>query len=402
MFTILYVLFLSIQLLLAAYLLQPTILLLIYGGKKLAGLLFKKSKVITSLPDKEFSYAAIVTAYKNLQLVPPLVDSLLRQTYRNFKVYVVADACENSEIGFNNDPRVKVLLPEVALNAKVRSIDYAINNFDEAHDVLVILDADNLVHPDCLAVLNSYFSKGYRAVQTKVLPKNNDGSYAKMDAAGTLFSSFMDRVMRMELGLSANIWGFGTAVETALYKQVKYESFLGGFDKKVQADIVKLIPQLAYAEEAIVYDEKIVSGEAMEKQRTRWINAYFKYLKYGLDVFTTGLKRGSFNLVFFGFNLLRPPLFLQVTGAVIFALLNLWIAPPIAIAWMAALVIFPLSFIIIVAVMTTDKGVIGALLHLPDLFLRQVSALLHMSRANKEFLQTNNHKVIYIEDLLKK
>lgn len=398
MLTIPYVFFIAIQILLAAYLLQPTLLLLVYGVKSL----FKKDRITASDDDKDFSFAVIVTAHKNLQLVPPLVDSVLKQTYRHFKVYVVADGCEQTDIGYNNHPQVKVLAPEVPLNAKIRSIDYAINKFDQPHDVLIILDADNLLHPDYLAVLNAYFNKGYRAVQTNMLAKNNDSVYAQLDAAGNYFSNFVDRRMRMEMGLSANIWGLGIAIETSLYKEVIYRNFLGGFDKKIQADIVKLIPQLAYAEDAIVYDEKIDSGDALETQRTRWINAYFKYFKYGWNVFVTGFRRGSFNLIFFGFNLLRPPLFLQVSGACLFALLDFFIAPSLAFAWIGALILFPLSFLIIVAVMSTDRGVVNSLLYLPLVFLRQLRAFLHIGRANKAFLQTQNNKVIYIEDLLKK
>jgi len=398
MLTIIYIILAVIQVLLAAYLLQPALLLLVYGVK----VLFRRHTEESTTLSKDYSFAVIVTAHKNLQLVPPLVDSVLKQHYKNFTVYVVADGCENTDIGFNDHPQVKVLKPEVALNAKIRSIDYAINNFDSAHDALIILDADNLLHPDYLAVLNKYFNKGYRAVQTNMLAKNNDSVFAKLDAAGNYFSNFVDRRMRMELGLSANIWGLGIAIETSLYKEVIYQNFLGGFDKKIQADIVKLIPQLAYAEDAYVYDEKIDSGDAMETQRTRWINAYFKYFKYGWNVFVTGLKRGSFNLMFFGFNLLRPPLFLQLSGAIVFAVLNYWINPMFSIAWLAALLLFPLSFIIIVAVMSTDKAVLSALLYLPLVFLRQLRAFLHIGRANKAFLQTQNNKVIYIEDLLKK
>jgi cellulose synthase/poly-beta-1,6-N-acetylglucosamine synthase-like glycosyltransferase len=401
MLTFLLALFIAVQLLLAAYLLQPAFLLLIYGCKRIAGLFVKKSET-EETPAKNFSFAVIVTAHKNLELVPPLVDSVLKQTYGHFKVYVVADGCEQTEIGYNNHPQVKVLAPEVPLNAKIRSIDYAINNFDASHDALIILDADNLLHPNYLSVLNKYFNKGYRAVQTNMLAKNNDSIYAKLDAAGNYFSNFVDRRMRMELGLSANIWGLGIAIETALYKEVIYRNFLGGFDKKIQADIVKLIPQLAYAEDAMVYDEKIDSGDALETQRTRWINAYFKYFKYGWDVFVTGLKRGNFNLLFFGFNLLRPPLFLQISIGGIFALLNFWIAPMLTLAWIAIFIIFPLSFLAIVAVMSTDEGVVKSLLYLPLVFLRQIRAFLHIGRANKAFLQTQNNKVIYIEDLLKK
>lgn len=398
MILVLYYFLVAFQVLLAAYLLQPFFLLLIYGVKKV---LFKRPEEVTATPNNQlFSFAVIVTAHKNLQLVPPLVDSLLKQNYPNFKVYVVADNCADTEMDFDH-PNVRVLRPETPLNAKIRSIDYAINHFEAAHDVLIILDADNLVHPQYLATLNGYFNKGFRAVQTNMLAKNLDTTYAQLDAAGNYFSNFIDRRMRMELGLSANIWGLGIAIETALYKEVIYKNFFGGFDKKIQADIVKLIPRLAYAEDAIVYDEKIDTGDALETQRTRWINAYFKYFKYGWDVLATGVQRGSFNLFFFGWNLLRPPLFLQVLLAMLLVVANYWMSPYAMFGWLAILVIFPLSFLVIVAVMSSDSRVVKALLYLPFFFLRQIKALLHIGKANKAYLQTVNNKVIYIEDVLK-
>lgn len=398
---ILFIILVVIQVLLACYLLQPFLLLLLHGvmsaWRKLAG--GKKKAAVEAT--KEHSFAVIVTAHRNLELVPPLVDSVLKQTYPHYKVYVVADACETADIGIQND-RLKVLLPSVPLNAKIRSIDHAINNFDQEHDVLIILDADNLIHPRYLEVLNGYFNRGYRAVQTNMLAKNQDSVYAQLDAAGNYFYNFTDRRMRMELGLSANIWGLGIAMETSLYKAVIYRNFLGGFDKKIQADIVKLIPQLAYAEDAMVYDEKIDSGEAMEKQRTRWINAYFKYFKYGWDVWLTGLKRGSFNLLFFGFNLLRPPLFLQVALGFLFLVMNIWLSPAWALAWLVILLLFPVSFLAIVAVMSPDKKILRSLCWLPLVFIRQVRAFLQIRKANKSFLQTSNNKVMYIEDVLER
>lgn len=398
MVTILLCLLGAFQLLLAAYLLQPFFLLLIYGIKKT---FFKGSTSPVSSPDNQsFSFAVIVTAHKNLQLVPPLVDSVLKQTYSNFKVYVVADNCADTTMDFDH-AQVRMLRPATPLNAKIRSIDYAINHFDAPHDVLIILDADNLLHPGYLATLNRYFNKGFRAVQTNMLAKNMDSTYARLDAAGNYFSNFIDRRMRMELGLSANIWGLGIAIETALYKEVIYEHFFGGFDKKIQADIIKLIPRLAYAEDAIVYDEKIDNGDALETQRTRWINAYFKYFKYGWDVLTTGVKRRDFNLFFFGWNLLRPPLFLQVLLAMAMVVVSYFISPWASLAWLGILVIFPLSFLAIVAVMSEDSQVVKALLYLPFFFLRQIKALLHIGKANKAFLQTENNKVIYIEDIVK-
>jgi cellulose synthase/poly-beta-1,6-N-acetylglucosamine synthase-like glycosyltransferase len=390
------ILFVILQVIIAAYLLQSTCLLLIYCFKRL----FWRNKSVAADEEgsKKYSFAAIITAHKNLSLVPPLVDSLLKQNYDDYVIYIVADACEES-LEYNH-PKVKFLRPITHLNAKIRSIDYAINHFEAPHDALIIFDSDNLVHPDYMQILNKYFNRGYRAVQTNLQPKNIDTLYARLDAAGNLYNNFSDRLMRKELGLSANIWGLGIAMETSLYKEIIYQHFLGGFDKKIQADIVKRIPLLAYAPEAMVYDEKIDNGAALEKQRTRWINAYFKYFKYGWDVLYTGLKRGSFNLLYFGINLLRPPLFILLGCAFALALVNVFISLSWTVFWLGSIAAFIVSFFLIVLVMQQDKKLFSALFYLPFFVLRQIKALLNIKAANKSFLQTENNKVLYIEDVL--
>ncbi|WP_343703014.1 glycosyltransferase family 2 protein [Chitinophaga sp.] len=400
MTTVLHLIFWTIQAALAFYLLLPTFFLLVYGIKRLLGLQASPyAKAAAKPQEKEYSFAAIITAHKSLQLVPPLVDSLLRQTYRNFKVYVVADACDRVDVQFN-DPNVIVLQPPAALNAKIKSIDFAINNFVEAHDALIIFDTDNLVRPDYLAVLNTYFNLGYRAVQTNMLPKNTDSLMSRLDAAGNLYYNFVDRRMRMELGMSAHIWGLGIAIETALYRSVVYNNFLGGFDKKVQADIVTRVPVLAYAEEAVVYDEKIESGEALEKQRTRWLHAYFKYFRYAWDVLWKGLRTFNFNLVFFGLQLMRPPLLLQLGAAFICLAISLFTGG--ALVWAAIIALFIITFFAIVRVMSHGTAIVKALLYLPVFMYYQARALLRIKKASKTYLKTENTQVVYIEDLLKR
>lgn len=397
---IFYYIWIAIQVVLAAYLLQPLILLLIFGLKRAWKAVFGGKKTMAPVEGSARSFGIVVTAHKNLELIPPLVDSALKQTYPNYMVYVVADACDHTDIGITH-PQVKVLAPTTHLNAKIRSIDFAIQHFEKPHDIIIILDADNLLHPDYLQVLNGYFEQGHRAVQTNMLAKNTDSAYACLDAAGNYFYNFVDRRMRMELGCSANIWGLGIAMELSLYQSIIYRNYLGGFDKKIQADIVKQIPLLAYAEEAKVYDEKIDSGDAMERQRTRWINAYFKYIAYGWDVFATGLRRMSPNLIYFGLNLLRPPLFMQIGAGLLMVVANIWINPAFSVAWLAILASFPVTFFAIVAIMSRDRRIISSLVWLPAVFLRQLKAVFQIRKANRSFLQTSNNKLIYIEDILK-
>jgi cellulose synthase/poly-beta-1,6-N-acetylglucosamine synthase-like glycosyltransferase len=395
---VLFYIFLVIQLVIAFYLLQPFFLWCLHYLKKL---IWPYKSPINKKPliNKDFDFAAIITAHQDIRFIPPLVDSLLKQKYQNFHVYVVADACDITDLHFN-DERVSLLKPEKDFNAKIKSIQFAVSHFVRTHDALVIFDSDNLVHPGYLSVLNKYFQQGYRAVQTQMLSKNTTTVYSRLDSIGHIYHTFLERQMRMELGLSAHILGLGIAIDIELYKEIMYKDRLGGFDKKLQADIVKRIPRLAYAEEAIVYDEKVDDGKTLEKQRTRWIFTYFHYFKTNWDLFFTGIKRFNINLVYFGLIVLRPPLFIVVGSALLFGLVNLFIEPVYSLIWVGILFTYVLSFILIVLTQSKQKGMAEALFFVPVFVLRQVKALLKVKQAGKSFLKTEHTKVLYIEDIL--
>jgi cellulose synthase/poly-beta-1,6-N-acetylglucosamine synthase-like glycosyltransferase len=384
---------------LAMYIILPSFFLLIYLFKKISKNQFDISKK-APVYHRDFDFAAIVTAHKEILLVPALIDSLLKQNYQQYLIYIVADACDISSLYYSN-PRIIVLKPEADLNAKIRSIDYAIARFQRPHDALIIFDSDNLVHPHFLSALNQYFQKGFKAVQANLLPKNTDSLFARIDAVGNTFSNFIEREIRMELGLSSAIWGSGIALDTALYRQIAYDNLLGGFDKRVQADIAREISQIAFAKEAIVYDEKISNGPSLQKQRTRWLHAYFKYFNLSLKTFLLGLKRFNINLGFFGFVNLRPPFFIVFFLGCGSGILNYWVNYRLFFLWIIVLSLFIFSFLVIILLKANNRRTFWSVFFMPVFIIYQIAALIKVKKASKVFLKTEHNKLIYIEDLLR-
>ena len=397
---ILYVLFVLVQIIVAFYILVPSFSLLSY----LVLDLFKVKTPYQKKPfltDRSFEFAFIVTAHEEAQFILPIVDSILKQTYSNFYVYVVADACDLSGIHFT-DPRIVLLKPEPPLHAKIKSIRYALAHFIKKHDALIILDSDNLIHPRFLEVMNNHFRKGYRVVQADFKPKNIDTVYARMDAIGDLYNFFLDREARMRLGVSSSIWGSGVAIDCALYNEVTYTTSLGGFDKKLQAHLVQRVDKMMFAPEAILYDEKITSGKALETQRTRWIFAYFNYVKDSWAIFRNGLKQGNAALMYFGAITLRPPLFIVLGAAFLITLINYFTSTTGFVIWLTLLLSFLLSFVGIILLKGKSVKYLQALLLMPMFVLRQVVALFKIKKARRTFLPTAHTKVIFIDDLLNK
>ena len=389
------IIFFLVQGVLLIYLLLPFVFLITHALLPTKGTIEKKKKT----QNKNFDFAAIVTAHQDARFIDPLVDSFLRQTYDNFILYVIADDCDISNLNFN-DPRIKIIKPSIPLHAKIKSIKYAVDQFVREHDVLVVFDSDNLVHPLYLEKLNGYFQKGFRAVQTHMLSKNTETIFAKLDSIGHVYNTFVEREAKMDLGLSSSILGLGIALETKLYKQVSYKDTLGGFDKKLQSDVILNVPQLAFAADAIVYDEKVDDGNTLEKQRTRWIYSYFKYFAVNWNLLKIGFKKFNFNIFFFGFTALRPPLFMMIVTALVFCIIDFFILSLAGWIWIFALLIFTMSFVLIVVTQSRQKGMFKALLHIPALLIRQMSALWKLKKASKDFLKTEHMQIIYIEDIL--
>jgi cellulose synthase/poly-beta-1,6-N-acetylglucosamine synthase-like glycosyltransferase len=369
----------------------PLVLLVLY-------LLLPSKKYSTST--KEYDFAAIITAYKETDIIIPLVDSLQKQDYKNFVIYIVADECDTSILNYK-DENIVLLVPSSKIGSKVKSIDYAINNFRRKHNALIIFDSDNLAHPGFLKNINVLFNAGFKAVQGERKAKNLETAYACLDEARDIYYNFYDRQICFQIGSSSAVAGSGMAFDVDLYKScLNSESIIGGFDKILQANIVSSGNRIAFSKEAVTYDEKVSKSAQVEKQRTRWINSWFKYFALGFGIFFNGLFSFNFNKIIFGFLLLRPPLFIFILPSLLILVINYFVSITLFYVVFIFFAIFILTFLLSLVLKGADKRVWKSLFSIPIFVLRQVSSMFHLKKANKQFLETEHTHLIYIEDVL--
>lgn len=389
LFTILFAL---INLVVIYYLVQPAVLRLLAKNKKVS------SRPATGA-DRDF--AIMLPVYKDPSLIPFLVDSLLKQSYKNFHVYVIADECPL------NGPRIKHekvswLIPSAPLRSKIKSIELGIENMERQHDVLLIFDNDNVVDPKFLENMNDSFKRGYKVVQGLVKAKNQENNIARMDEAGFQFYHAIDRKYRKALGLSAHINGLGIGIDMQLYRDITYRSHVGGFDKKLQAEMV-ILEQIDFREDAIVYDEKVSDEKQLQSQRTRWTFTYFHYFGNSLKVMKKGLMALDIDRIVFGLNLLRLPLFLLVSLAGLLTLSNLLLGNYImALTTITAMITFAWSFVTIIRENANNPELVKSLRSLPVFIKNQFIGLLNIRKAQKSFMVTQHNAQSKIEDVLQK
>jgi glycosyltransferase involved in cell wall biosynthesis/cellulose synthase/poly-beta-1,6-N-acetylglucosamine synthase-like glycosyltransferase len=356
--------------------------------------------------DKKYDFAAVITAYKDADIAVHCVDSILKQKYENYIVYLVADQCEISNINFESD-KVVILRPEEKLGSKVKSIRHAINNFRRKHEAVIIFDPDNLAHPHMFSQMNLFFNNGYKAVQGRRAAKNTETVYSSLDAMGEYYYNYVNKYAPYKLRSSSPIAGSGMALDYNLYVEHlnSYDTdsakVIVAEDKILQAEIVAKGYQIAFARDAIIYDEKVSSGEQVERQRTRWINSYFKYSAKAVQIIFQGIINFSWNQFLFGLNIFLPPLFLLILASGFFFILNFFIDKQMFIVWLCAIVTFILNFNAALLLSNVEKEIWKSMWGIPLFMFNQIMALLKIKRSNKDFMETEHTKLLTIDDVLK-
>lgn len=381
-----FILWILIQVVIGYNLVLPLLLYTIY--------LFRRKKPYDMVLYKEEpDYAIIVTAYEQTSMIPAVVQSLLRLNYSNYIIYIVADKCDITGLRFD-DQRVMLLRPEQTLASNTASHFYAINHFQRPHERLTIIDSDNLVDPGYLNHLNVFFNHGFHAVQGIRAPKNLNTTLACLDAARDIYYHFYDGKVLFRSGSSATLAGSGMAFTTSVYKECLEQLDIkgAGFDKVLQYELVRRRYRIAFAENAIVYDEKTMQSDQLVRQRARWINTWFRYFKFGFNLLVRGKTNFNLNQFLFGLILLRPPLFIFLLLSVCCMIINLFVFPALSLVWLLGLIVFAGGFAVALRHSNTDRRIYQSLMNAPKFIFYQVLALLKVRKANKYSVATSHYQ----------
>jgi cellulose synthase/poly-beta-1,6-N-acetylglucosamine synthase-like glycosyltransferase len=364
-----------------------------------------------SVETLDTDFACIITAYKNSEITKPLVASLLQQSHPNLMVYLVADECPETEFNIS-DPRFVLLKPENPLRLKIKSIQYAHSRFVRAHDFTVIFDADNLAHPDFLHQINQYIARGFQCVQGQRTAKNLDSKYAAADSLGELYKNYIERYAPYLLGGSSVISGSGMATKSGLYqqyldsKEVQEGQHLGKKmlqeDKILQNFLLRRNVRIAFAWDAVCYDEKVSTGEDVQTQRGRWLFSYFQNIPNALGILLRGLVRFSPNQFFFGVVTLALPMFIQLAVAFMLAVAGLLIQPWVTLALVGAVGIFGMNVLWTLKLSEAPPSVWNAVYAIPKFILRQARGLFKMVNPEKHFKHSEHRHLVHVDEVIKK
>ena len=173
-------------------------------------------------------------------------------------------------------------------------------------------------------------------------------------------------------------------------------------DKILQNNLVLKNERIVYAWDADVYDEKVVSGEQVETQRSRWLFSYFQNLPNSSKILLKGIFNFSFNQFLFGLVTIAPPMFIQLFAAIFLAIIGWWISPMVSLALVLAIAIFAGNVLLTLYLSKAPSEIWKALWGIPFFVLKQATALLKIGNPNKNFKHTEHTRNYSLDEVIKK
>ena len=224
---------------------------------------------------KQNRFVILIPSYKQDEVIEHTVISVLSQAYpqRMFDVTVISDhQSEMTNMRLAQYP-ITLLTPNFAESTKAKSLQYAILNLPEfkIYDIVLVLDADNIVDQDYLQKVNEAFEiAATKAIQTHRVSKNRDTTVARM---GAIFEEINNAIFRrghINIGLSSALAGSGTAYDFNWFKTNVMKAKTAGEDKELEALLLRQEIFIDYFEDIYVYGEKKRTTTKLNQQRGRW------------------------------------------------------------------------------------------------------------------------------------
>jgi cellulose synthase/poly-beta-1,6-N-acetylglucosamine synthase-like glycosyltransferase len=361
----------------------------------IAGHFFKKEKGLAANTIRRF--AVLIPAYKEDAVILGTAKASLKQNYPacNYDVFVIADQLKPETTGKLEQTGVHVVKVEFEKSTKSKSLNVALAQAGNLFDAVVVLDADNHMHPDFLLHINETMNKNHLAVQGCRAPKNKNNGLSVLDGVSEAVNNHLLCRGHRALGFSARLAGSGMAFEFGLFKQVmKTVDALGGFDKELELKLTQLGVKIAYAPAAIVLDEKVDNAGTFARQRGRWLAAQYRYGKrFALPALSALLLKGNVDFFNKTLQMALPPRLVLPFALAMGTLISLQVQPVFAL-FMGGLLLGNLtSFAIAIPREYWKPDFFKSLLHVPLALLSTLKALTLIPAAAKQFLHTAHGSV---------
>lgn len=340
---------------------------------------------------KKSTILVLFPAYKEDRVIESSVQSFLNQDYPKdqYHLLVVSDQMQEDTLLRLGRYPIEVLNIENHAQTKARALQLAVENVSSnSFEIVVILDADNIVLPNFLSRMNDAYQSGIIAMQGQRLAKNPQTDIALLDAASEAMNNSFFRKGQVVVGLSAALSGSGMAFDFKWFKKHIQQFSTAGEDKEMEAMLLKQGIYIEYLDEVAIYDEKTADSDGFSRQRRRWLAAQYGALRRSLKDLPAAIFCGNWDYCNKLFQWMMPPRVLLLGLIVCVIILTSFFHWQWSLKWWMLLFVLIMTFSMALPDEMFDKRLKKALRKVPYMFLLMFINLFRLKGVNRSFIHT--------------
>ena len=359
----------------------------------LVSLFSRKGIKTVDVPESpESTFLVLFPAYSEDRVIVGSVKKFLLQNYPQDKyhVAVISDHQQESTERLLSGLPVTLLRPVFDKSSKAKALQYAISEVSGQYDYVVVLDADNIVETDFLHRLNILLKEGYKAVQCHRCAKNSDSSVSVLDGVSEEINNTLFRKAHNLIGLSSALIGSGMCFDYSWFSSHVTKLTTAGEDRELEVFLLREGIYIKYADDILVFDEKVSSADNFQRQRQRWMSAQVNCFLSMLRHLPEAFVRLNVNYVDKTVQQMLVPRSMLLLFLLFMSLVMSAAAPWWSIKWWSLLVLTGLSLFLAIPARLRTKAVfskVGTLLRLSIKMARNVR---HIDHKNEDFIHTDH------------
>lgn len=242
----------------------------------------RKDRDLEGAPEpKHNTFALVIAAHNEEKVIDHMVESLNDLNYPRdaYDIFVIADNCtdKTAEIARNSGALVHERFDEKA-RGKGFALEWMFDKIfkmEKKYDAIAIFDADNIVSANFLTEMNRKFNKGYKVVQGYIDSKNPFDSWITCAYSISFWTiSRLFQLARYNLNLCCQLSGTGFAIQTDILKELGWGATCLTEDMEFTMKLALNNHKVAWAHDAVVYDEKPLTLTQSWRQRKRWMQGH--------------------------------------------------------------------------------------------------------------------------------
>ena len=359
----------------------------------LVSLFSRKGIKTVDVPESpESTFLVLFPAYSEDRVIVGSVKKFLFQNYPQDKyhVAVISDHQQESTERLLSGLPVTVLRPVFDKSSKAKALQYAISEVSGQYNYVVVLDADNIVETNFLHRLNILLKEGYKAVQCHRCAKNSDSSVSVLDGVSEEINNTLFRKAHNLIGLSSALIGSGMCFDYSWFSSHVTKLTTAGEDRELEVFLLREGIYIKYADDILVFDEKVSSADNFQRQRQRWMSAQVNCFLSMLRHLPEAVIHLNINYIDKTIQQMLIPRSMLLLGLLFMSFLISIIAPWWSLKWWSLLLLTCLSLFLAIPARLRTKAVfskVGTLLRLSIKMARNVR---HIDHKNEDFIHTDH------------